>query len=239
MLTFVRQVLRDRCHTGAVLPSSPHLARAMTRAARIHPGPKRILEVGPGTGPFTRQLLRCLGPGDELHIIEISAEFSRLLKKRLLDPYLKRHPNRTVHLHCHPIEEAPIEGKFDLIVCGLPFNNFPPALVRRIFRIMIEHLAPGGELTYFEYAGVRAMKGPLVGDRGRRKLRQIDFTGRVLRKRLGGRRKLVLANLPPAMMVRLVMPMETSIHPNVTTSTQREREIETKDAPLGATPSPR
>lgn len=238
MLTFVREILRDRCHTGAVLPSSPRLARAMTRAARLHPGPKRILEVGPGTGPFTRQLLRCLGPGDDLHIIEISPDFSRLLEKRLLEPYRNRHPDRQVHLHCQPIEEAPIEGEFNLIVCGLPFNNFPPALVRRIFRIMIDHLAPGGELTYFEYAGVRAMKGPLVGDRGRRKLKQIDFTGRVLRKRLGGRRKLVLANLPPAMMVRLVRPAETSKRANVETSKQQVQEVKAQSAAFDATPSP-
>ena len=36
--------------TGAILPSSRGLARAMTRPMRQAKGPRRILEVGPGTG---------------------------------------------------------------------------------------------------------------------------------------------------------------------------------------------
>jgi phosphatidylethanolamine/phosphatidyl-N-methylethanolamine N-methyltransferase len=203
MVAFVRAALRDFRQTGAVLPSTPMLARTMTRSMRRAPGPKRVLEVGPGTGPFTREMLRLLRDGDELHIVEISPIFAERLEKVLLAPYRARHRRVRVVLHCHPIESAPLDGEFDFIVCSLPFNNFPPQVVRSIFRRLMDLLKPGGELAYFEYAGVRVMKGPLVGNKGRKNLKRIDAMGKVLRRRHHGRRELVLANMPPAVAVRL------------------------------------
>src|SRR5206468_12065401 len=102
-----------------------------------------------------------------------------------------------------PIQTVPIDGTFDYIICGLPFNNFPPVVVRSIFRRLLELLTPGGELAYFEYAGVRFMKGPLVGNEGRRKLKRINAMGKVLRRKHKGRRELALGNMPPAVAVRL------------------------------------
>ncbi len=206
MLSFVRQALRDMRNTGGVLPSSPRLAQVMTRSLRHAKGPRRLLEVGPGTGPFTKAVLRSLRPGDEFHIVELNDAFCRDLERRLIRPFRHTHKEIHVELHCAAIEDAPLEGTFDYIVCGLPFNNFPPALVRRIFRQMLRLLSPGGELVYFEYAGVRAMKGPLVGSDGRRSLRAISTFERSLSRRHAGDRELVLANLPPALAVRLRAP---------------------------------
>ena len=50
---FLRQ-FRTRSHdTGALLPSSPALARALASEFRKAPPPRRVLEVGPGTGAVT------------------------------------------------------------------------------------------------------------------------------------------------------------------------------------------
>lgn len=210
MLSFVRQAVRDIRNTGAVLPSSPRLAQVMTRSLRHAKGPKRLLEVGPGTGPFTKQVLRALRPGDEFHIVELNASFCEDLDRRLLRPFRHTHRDIQVELHCAAIEQAPLRGTFDYIVCGLPFNNFPPPLVRQIFRQMLGLLSPGGELVYFEYAGVRAMKGPLVGPRGRRRLKAISTFERSLSRRHSGDRELVLANVPPALAVRLRAPRDAT-----------------------------
>lgn len=204
MLVLVRQFLKDSRHTGSIMPSSSRLALAMTRSVRSGKHPKRVLEVGPGTGPFTKPLLRALRSGDEFDIVEINPYLSNRLENRMLNAFRKANPDITVRMHCGPIESADIEPGFDHIICGLPFNNFPPALVRQIFKRLLDLLAPGGELTYFEYAGVRAMKGPLVGVEGRRKLKRIGATGKILRRRHDGKRKLVLGNMPPAVAVRLV-----------------------------------
>jgi phosphatidylethanolamine/phosphatidyl-N-methylethanolamine N-methyltransferase len=204
MLVFFEQCLRDFRHTGALLPSSAVLARTMTRSMRKDRGPMRVLEVGPGTGPFTKVMLQLLKPGDELHIVEINPQFARLIEQRYLAPFRARHPDIVVRLYCQPIESVKLEGTFDHIICGLPFNNFPPALVRSIFRRLMSLLSPGGELSYFEYAGVRMFKAPMVGRKGREKLKNIGVMGKVLRRKHLGKRKLVLGNLPPAIAVRLV-----------------------------------
>jgi phospholipid N-methyltransferase len=210
MLAFVRQALKDIHHTGSVWPSSGHLARVMTRSLRTAKGPQRVLEVGPGTGPFTKHILKALRRGDEFHIVEISEQFCRHLERELLAPYKARRTGAIVHLHCAPIEKAPLDAGFDHIVCGLPFNNFPPPLVRSIMNRLLELLKPGGELVYFEYAGVRAIKAPFVAPSGRERLRRIDALGKSLRRKHGGRREFVLGNLPPAFAVRLTRGDEQS-----------------------------
>jgi len=203
MLSFVRQAMKEVKQTGAFLPSSPQLSHVMTRSLREAIGTKRILEVGPGTGPFTKAMLAALNPGDEYHLVEINAEFCRDLERKLLAPFRRANPGIVVVLHNSPIESAPIEGPFDFVVCGLPFNNFPPELVRAIFRRMLALLGPMGELVWFEYLGVRALKRPLVGPDGRRRIKQLDAINRVLRRRHDARAEIVFANFPPAVAISL------------------------------------
>ena len=203
VLAFLSQAIKQTRNTGAVLPSSRLLAKAMTRSLRDAHGPKRLLEVGPGTGPFTREMLATLRSGDELHIVEINPAFAERLNTVLLEPFRKKHPQIRIELHVHPIQSAPLTDRFDYIVCGLPFNNFPPETVRSIFRRLLELLKPGGELAYFEYAGVRVLKSSLVGERGRKELKSIGALGKVLRKRHQGKRELILGNVPPAVAVTL------------------------------------
>jgi len=203
MFDFVRQAIRDFRHTGSVWPSSPQLAKAMTRTMRALPSPRRILEVGPGTGPFTRVLLKLLRNGDRLDLVELNGAFCEELERKHLRAFRAANPNIEIHLHQARIEDVSLDDPYDYIVCGLPFNNFPPKLVRSIFRRLFALLRAGGELVYFEYAGVRVLKGTVVGPKARHSLRRIGAVGRGLRRRHAGRRTLVLGNLPPAISVRL------------------------------------
>ncbi len=203
MLTFVGQFLRDFHLTGAVLPSSRRLAEAMTGPLQEAAGPKRVLEVGAGTGAFTRRILAALAEGDELHIVELNPIFCRRLESNLITPFRRDRPRIGVHLHCGPIETVALDGHFDFIVCGLPFNNFPTTVVRSVFRRLLDLLAEGGQLAYFEYAGVRRLAAPLAGPRQRRRLRRLRAIGQILHRRHAGRRELVLVNVPPAYAVHL------------------------------------
>jgi phospholipid N-methyltransferase len=211
MFRFVREAFRDIRNTGSVWPSSPALARAMTRGLGDLRGKRRVLEVGPGTGPFTERILRGLRDGDHFDIVELNGSFCDELERRLLVPHRRRKPRTTVALHQAPIQQAPLEGPYDLIVCGLPFNNFAPALVRSIFRRMMALLRDGGELAYFEYAGVRTIKAPLVGERGRKQLKGIKYVGESLRRKHRGKRELVLGNIPPAVATHLRKSREAPV----------------------------
>lgn len=203
MFDFVRQAFRDIRHTGSVWPSSKQLSLEMTRTMRALGSPRRVLEVGPGTGPFTRMLLEHLKRGDTFDLVELNESFCADLERKLVAPFRRRSPGVNVRVHCGRIEEVALDGPYDVVVCGLPFNNFSPKLVRAIFKRLMSLLRPGGELVYFEYVGVRVLKGSVSGPRVRDSLRRISAVGRGLRRRHAGRRKLVLGNLPPAFSVRL------------------------------------
>jgi len=200
---FLTQALRDFRHTGSVWPSSPILARAMTKSIARIQGPRRVLEVGPGTGPFTKAILNKLRSGDQFDLVEINESFCRKLEREVLSKYRGGHPGVDVRLHCAPIEDAELSGPYDVIVCGLPFNNFPPKLMRQIFRRMFALLKEDGELVYFEYVGVRAVKRPVVDGAARARLRRIDAIGKSLRRKHDGRTELVLGNFPPALAYSL------------------------------------
>ena len=203
MLKFVRAAFRDIKNTGSVWPSSPALANAMTKGLAARTGKRRVLEVGPGTGPFTKKLLKDLRAGDHLDVVEMNELFCDTLEKKILGPFRRSHSKIHVELHQGRIEDAQLDGNYDLIVCGLPFNNFPPTLVRAIFKDLMDLLIDGGELVYFEYAGVRVIKGTMVGAKGKKQLKEIRGIRRELFDAHQGRQQLVMANLPPALAVRL------------------------------------
>ncbi|MCL4209795.1 MAG: methyltransferase domain-containing protein [Phycisphaeraceae bacterium] len=203
MLSFFGQAVRAYKTTGAIAPSGPVLARAMTRELESHVGPKRVLEVGPGDGAFTRRILELLNPGDVFHVVEINPRFARLIEEKRLAPFRARHPGIEVRLIVGAIQEVELEGQYDYVICGLPFNIFPLHVVSEIFRHMMAHVKEGGGLTYFEYLGMKAIKMPLLGRRGRKRLKRRIALCKLLDRRYQGTRDLVWRNLPPANAVHL------------------------------------
>lgn len=203
MLGFLGEAIRNYRQTGAVAPSSRGLARSMVGHLRDHPGPRRILEVGSGTGAFTRHILARMEDGDQLDAVEISKSFADALEDNVLSPHRVAHPKQSSRVFQCPIEEAPIEGPYHLVVCGLPFNNFPLELTQSIFGIMLEAMHPDGWLSYFEYVGMRPLKSPFVGGAGRAVLQRHGVFLSELEHRHNGYRNLITMNIPPAWSVHL------------------------------------
>ena len=204
MLTFLRQFFRDARNTGSIMPSSPALARTMVHGIATG-APQRWLEVGPGTGPFTRALLTAKRPGDRLVIVELSKDFCVRLDADVLQPWKCANPDQAaeVILINAPIEEAKLEPGFDHVVCGLPFNNFPPELVERIMVQLRALIRPAGSLRYFAYVGARTLRDRRGALRGDAPLAAIE--DRVL---AGCSRTsdVVMANIPPAKATTVILP---------------------------------
>jgi phosphatidylethanolamine/phosphatidyl-N-methylethanolamine N-methyltransferase len=199
MFTFLREFVRHFHDTGAVAPSSRWLARALTAGLTERPEPQiEILEAGPGTGAVTTAIVRHLQPGDRLTLCEVNAAFVAHLEGRLRsDPRLSPWREQ-ITVHHGPVENLEGQARFHHVVCGLPFNNFEPALVRRIFDAYWRLLRAGGTLSFFEYFAVRQLKAPLVGRRERARLRAV---GEMLQSEVRARRERsvsVFLNIPPA-----------------------------------------
>ncbi len=197
---FFQEFRRNFRTTGAVLPSGRRLAGALCRFVRQRKdaGPRRILEVGPGTGAVTRHIIRGMGPENRLDLVELNESFVACLRERFeRDPQFAGAAGRSRVLHC-PVEQLPPDAAYDVIVSGLPLNNFASEEVRRIMEVLARLAAVGGMLSFFEYVAVRRLKRMLSGRSERARLRGI---GRILGDLLAQRefrRDCVLANVPPA-----------------------------------------
>ena len=75
---FLSALVSNPLSMGAVLPSSAALAAAIT--ASVQPGPGRVLELGCGTGVFTREILRKGVSPARLILVERDATLSQGLK---------------------------------------------------------------------------------------------------------------------------------------------------------------
>jgi phosphatidylethanolamine/phosphatidyl-N-methylethanolamine N-methyltransferase len=200
---FFREYRRHVRNTGSLLPSSRFLARALVSELRKPRAPARILEVGPGSGSVTREIIRHLLPGDQVDAVEINRCFIDLLERRLHQEWARRCRREQIQLIHAAVEDLPGEAVYDFIVSGLPLNNFSVSQVREIFKAYNRLLKPGGTLTYYEYVLIRQLKSPFVNRRERRRLYRL---GRVV----GGyirsyqiRRQQVLINVPPAIVRHL------------------------------------
>jgi phospholipid N-methyltransferase len=201
--SFFRECRRHFRDTGSLLPSSKFLARALAAELRKPRPPARILEVGPGTGSVTAQILRHMQSDDRLDAIELNGHFVALLQRRFDQDKLFRARRSQVRLMHGPVEEMEGEGVYDYIVSGLPFNNFPVSLVREIFQVYGRLLKPGGTLSYFEYVLIRQLKTPFVNRQERRRLFRVGrVVGRYIRS-CQVRRERILMNVPPAIVRHL------------------------------------
>lgn len=199
---FWREFRRSFQSTGAVLPSGAALAVALSRHVREDKGERgrgrRILEVGPGTGAVTRHILAGIGPEDRLDLVELNAEFVACLRERIAsDPQYQPAAER-IALHHASVEELSEAEPYDVIVSGLPLNNFSVELVSQILAKLQRLLAPGGTLSFFEYVAVRQAKAALSPRAERERLRGIGelLDGVLTAHEIN--RDCVLANVPPA-----------------------------------------
>jgi phospholipid N-methyltransferase len=196
---FFREFLRNFHTTGAILPSGRYLAAGLSRFVDEKSTlPRRILEVGPATGAVTRRIIVGMSPADSLDLVELNETFVQQLENRFrTEPAFRAVAHCARVLHC-PVEDLPHGERYDLIVSGLPLNNFAAADVERILAALQELLAPGGVLSFFEYIGVRTARALISGRKERERLRGI---GRAMHALLDGReirRDAVCLNVPPA-----------------------------------------
>jgi phospholipid N-methyltransferase len=203
-LTFLHESRTHFRTIGAIAPSGRWLARALAAPLRVHQDPLRILEVGPGTGAVTAEVVKQLRPGDWLDLVEVNDGFVEILKER----FAREAPFQSVAEQCavHHLSLLQFEpqGQYDFVICGLPFNNFRPEEVQDLLDRCVQWLIPGGRLMFFEYMFLRTVRRWLSTRASRMRMRQIEQIMQGKFRDMLVRRDWVFLNLPPAWVHHLL-----------------------------------
>jgi phosphatidylethanolamine/phosphatidyl-N-methylethanolamine N-methyltransferase len=157
---FIRSWIEKPLSTGAVMPSSRVLARAMARYVdpRVN-GP--VIELGPGTGPVTEALVKQGVDPARLILAEFNPDFCRLLRTR--------YPAATVvqgdAYRLRRLLETYVYEPAAAIVSGLPLVTKPLYTRLRLISDAMTLLAPGTPFVQFTYAMLPPIPKELSGMR--------------------------------------------------------------------------
>jgi phospholipid N-methyltransferase len=179
-ISFFLEWLSAPLRVGAITPSSPQLAKAITAGVSAEDAP--VIELGPGSGVFTRALLERGIPQASLALIEQSEAFAGQLTVQFPQA-------RVLCIDAAQLEARTAIGgeRAGAVVSGLPLLLMPAPTVATILEKAFECLRPDGAFYQFTYGP----RSPVPRD-------VLDRLGLVA-VRVG----MALGNFPPAFVYRL------------------------------------
>lgn len=177
---FLRAWINDPMRVASITPSSSALAALIT--SEITPETTPVVELGPGTGVFTRALLARGVPAERLLLVERGESFAEILRKRF--------PGVGV-LTMDAAELGRVElfggESVKAVISGLPFLSMPARQIIGVLDGCFTHLSPEGAYYQFTY-GARCPVPRLILERLGLKAIRIGRT---------------FSNFPPAAVYRI------------------------------------
>ncbi len=159
---------------GAVAPTSRSTVRAMLDMTGWERA-SRVVELGAGTGVYTEELLRRIGPEGRVIAFEIDPGLARRLTDRFDDQRLQ-----VVNDSAELLADYLDGRQADVVVSALPFTTLPVTVREKVFEAIATALAPDGVMLAIQYSTAR-----------QRDLERVF--GKVRRRRS-------IRNLPPALL---------------------------------------
>jgi phospholipid N-methyltransferase len=183
-LLFLKGFLKNWREVGSPVPSSPYVAKKICKLidfSRI----RSLVELGPGTGVITQEILRSLQADARLIVFEINKDYCDELRSSP-DSRLTIHNVSAFRIH------TVLREKVDCVVSAIPIATLSKAEFRRFYAAVTEVLEPGGVFIQIQLSPqyYRTLKHFF------REVR-IDFTCR---------------NTPPAFVYRCRWPAIGALH---------------------------
>lgn len=192
--TFFRQWLKAPLSTAAVSPSSRDLAMEMLR--ELPNNVKKVVELGGGTGVFTKALIeRGINPTDLL-VLELNETLHQHLLQRFPRVAIVCADARDL-LNIIRREKFADAGSIDAIVSGLGLLSMNMESQREILAPAFEALTADGRFIQFTYGPTNPVKRSVMRELG-------------LHARRAG---FSLRNLPPASVYVFTRSVSKSIKP--------------------------
>jgi phospholipid N-methyltransferase len=165
------------------------MVQAIRRQRLVNNRPLRILELGPGTGAITAEIVSAMYKGDTLDIVEIDSSFYR----QICNLYKDRLGVRVFGMD---VLDFQAEAPYDVILSSIPYEQIPESITDKIWARKLELARPGATITYYKYYRFNHFSS--------------DFE-KSINKRYCTREKLILRNVPPAIAYHLTLPAANSI----------------------------
>lgn len=148
-LNFLREFISQPDSIGAVTPSGKALASRMLDGISLEKS-SVIVELGPGTGAFTAEVLKRISSDSRFLAIEKNPTFVRDLVEHFNEvEIIEGNASELVSiLHEKGIEQV------DTVVSGLPWASFPDQLQEEILSEVSRSLSSGGRFVTFAYGGI-------------------------------------------------------------------------------------
>ena len=141
---FIKEFVKNWKEVGSVTPSSPFLVRKMLAPIDFEKA-KIVVELGPGSGVFTRGLLSKMLPDAKLLAFETNKEFCQELEK-IGDTRLSVYNDSASNL------EKYLDGRsVDYVVSGIPLANLDNTDKQNLLSTAYRSLTPGGKYIQFQY----------------------------------------------------------------------------------------
>lgn len=183
MVNFLKEYLLKQKTTGAICPSSSHLAKAMT-PSKIVASAHSVVELGPGTGVITEKIINKIPEDCTFFALEINHAFAKVLEDRY--PQLKVYRDSAVNIRKY-LKKNKVQ-QCDTIISSLPWTYLSPQTQDEIFASVHQSLSIEGKMITYSY-----LHGAIFppGKRFRKLLSQ-HFSE--------VKKKVVWKNLPPAIV---------------------------------------
>ncbi len=142
--------------------------------------PLNILELGPGTGSLTKEIIKLLRPADRLDIVEIQKTFYEIVQQKFKDA--------NVYVYYSDILNFKPSVQYDYIFSSLPYENMSAITIKKIWQKKLSLCAADSYICYYKYLNFNNFK--------------CNFEEKMVKK-YKCNKKIVLRNIPPAKLYTL------------------------------------
>ena len=147
---FFSEFIKERRTIGAIVPSSKFLAAKMLKGIDFNKN-QNIIELGPGTGIFTGEILKKMSLKSNLVSIELNKSFHNQLSHKFKEDYRFSSFFGSAEEISVAIQKKNIKSA-DIIVSSLPLAIIPSRVKVGIFKEINKVLNKGGLFIQFQYS---------------------------------------------------------------------------------------
>jgi phosphatidylethanolamine/phosphatidyl-N-methylethanolamine N-methyltransferase len=150
---------------------------------RLHPSRAvRILELGPGTGVFTKALIKAMRHVDQLDVVELNESFYKMVHGL--------YHGGSVNVYHMNILDFGATEEYDFIFSSIPYRSLPGYVTSAIWKKKHDLAKCDGTIIYYKYVS----PAPIF-----------NTVERTLVNRHLKNTKIVWRNMPPAQLYTLQM----------------------------------